>query len=287
MWDVNEIEVCITAFTTLIEIDDDANRIILKDSVTPNVNEITGANLERRIFKALRNEIYDEENNEDSAVVERVWNIGNELQMRAIVVSTWAVPVIAMTHRLEEPTHLYKFFEKYARIVAKVYLLLTKIAFSVVESLSSDEILTPQGFYTELVSTYNMASALIQYIEEKKDDSNSSSVSNEDETMSGLGCDLEAGIPLPTRREMQKIVYGPLKTLLARKQAAKLLDMMVVLKAKQVDVMKDAKVKDGSLLADLIDEAWEKYENCKLSGSENTLKEALEQQAKLSAPFME
>ncbi|KAI1710712.1 hypothetical protein Ddc_13251 [Ditylenchus destructor] len=301
VWDVNEIGVCITAFTTLVEIDD-ANRIVIKDTVTPDANEIPGANLEHRIFKALRNEIYDEENsNGDSAVVERIWKIGNELHMRANVVATWAVPVIAMTYRLKgeqksrEVLRLSQNFEKVRKRLEKTLeelgmsleKLLTKIALSVVESLSSNKILTPQGFYTELVSTYNMASGLVQYIDENKYDSNSSSrTSNEDETMSGFGCDLEAGIPLPTRKEMQEIVYGPLKKLLARKQATKLLDMMVVLKAKQVDVMKDAEVKDVSLLPDLIDEAWEKYENCKQSGSEITLKAALEQQAYLSAPFM-
>ncbi|KAI1732288.1 hypothetical protein Ddc_01146 [Ditylenchus destructor] len=273
-WALFLLESGITAYTKLV-VPKGTNGIKLKfpeDIISTENDEEEGKinkGVQEEILKDMENRIFKESSSDTDDLLERIWNIGHKLQTEANALQEWAVPVMSMAHQLEgeksasSVVEAQQVFDKKRLMLGEIFARVTDITGK--ERIAPlNDIVTPQTHYTELVTTYNLGRALFKYF-------NSANISEktklaEKEDKKSLGeeweCELNIGVPEPTKQHIESMIGSEDPIDKSLKLWNNLNEMMNILGVKKREIVAIAKGKGMSLLGKLIEEVWNKYENC-------------------------
>ncbi|KAI1702078.1 hypothetical protein Ddc_17279 [Ditylenchus destructor] len=192
---------------------DDATHSAINFTFKDSVDYLTTMHyLEARMTAFIK--LADVEAN-SQVLLDRTMQLGKDLREEINSFQMgWSIPAVALTTKLEgedagrtivlangafDKVRL-EFEKQLAKIVAKT---VEKLPFP-----ASDPISTPGGYYTEVVYSYNLASSLLQLlndIRKQANKDNSSTISTSD-IIYESSCELGIGIPLPSSQEVQDMI---------------------------------------------------------------------------------
>ncbi|KAI1709727.1 hypothetical protein DdX_11119 [Ditylenchus destructor] len=277
------LEARMTAFIKLADVESNSQEIYLNWKTKEPMFE---DNLEKTIYNEWKLKFGGVQIN---VLLDRIMELGKELrdEINGFQMG-WSVPAVALTTKLEgedagrtvvlangafDKVRL-EFEKQLAKIMAETD---EKLPFP-----ASDPISTPQGYYTEVVYSYNLASSLLQLLNDIRMQANkdNSSTTSTWDVVYESSCELGIGVPLPTSQEVQDMIEKSAKLWKLDyekvfKFGTKLVEMLRLLEEKKSEMIETAHKNGMSSLAELIEDAWTKYESCKLY-DEKTLKQNLE-----------
>ncbi|KAI1705997.1 hypothetical protein DdX_13224 [Ditylenchus destructor] len=277
------LEARMTAFIKLADVESNSQEISINWKTKEPVFE---ENLEKKIYNEWKLKFGRVQR---KVLMDQIMQLGKELREEINGFQMgWSVPAVALTTKLEGKDvgrTVLRANGAFDKVRLKFEKQLVKMIAVTDEKLPfppSDPISTPQGYYTEVVNSYNLASSLLQLLNDirKQANKDNSSTTSTRDVIYEPSCELGIGVPLPTSQQIQDMIEKRAKHLKMDyekvfKFGAKLVEMLRLLEEKKSEMIEMARENGMSSLAELIEDAWTKYESCKIY-DEKTLKQNME-----------